>query len=97
MQSLDEEMNELINDEDLVNSEDERDKQEEEKEKFELKVTFTTPVPQLIKSVLVCPLGQAQALAKIIFHTKLSEIGKAEANYHGKTTEILKIQYAADS
>lgn len=38
-------MNELINEEDLVSSEDEREKQEEEKEKFENSITFTTPVP----------------------------------------------------
>lgn len=97
MQSLDEEVNDIINDEELVDSEDERAAQEEEKEKFELKVTFSTPVPQLIRTVLVTPSGNAQALSKIILgygHTagdRLKEIGKAEATYHEKSHEILKI------
>lgn len=52
-------MNDIINDEELVESEDEREKQEEEKEKFENSVTFTTPVPTLLKNVLICPPGQA--------------------------------------
>jgi len=96
MQTLDEEMNELCNDEDLVTSEDEREKQEEEKEKFEVNVTFTTPVPQLLRAIVVCAHGNAQALSKVIFHDKLIEIGKAEAKYHEKTTEILKIYHLAD-
>lgn len=45
MQSLDEQMNDIINDEELVDSEDEREKQEEEKEKFESTVTFATLLP----------------------------------------------------
>lgn len=89
-------MNELINDEDLVNSEDEREKEEEEKERFTVTVTFTAPVPQLLKSIVVATHGQASALAKIIFHEKLTEIGKAEVDYHEKKTDILKIQHSAE-
>jgi len=55
MQSLDEEVNDIINDEELVDSEDERQKQEEEKEKFELSLSFSSLVPQQLRSVLVIP------------------------------------------
>jgi len=50
-------MNDLINDEELVSSEDEREKQEELKEQFENSVTFSTPVPSQFKTMLVCPPG----------------------------------------
>lgn len=96
MQSLDEEMNDIINDEELVESEDEREKQEEEKEKFENTITFDTPVPSQVKTILVCPHGQAQALSKIIFHDKMIQIGKTETLYHEKKHETLKILYSSE-
>eukprot|EP00347_Sterkiella_histriomuscorum_P009862 403339590 len=97
MQSLDEEVNDIINDEELVDSEDEREAQEEQKEKFDLQLTFTTLVPQLIRTILVAPHGNAQALSKIILGhgltggDRLKEIGKVEVTYHEKTQEVLKI------
>ena len=96
MQSLDEEVNDLINDEDLVDSEDERQEQEEAKEQFELNLTFTTPLPNSFRTLLVVPNGNPQALVKIIMHDRLQEIGKAEATYHEKKHDVLKIQYSAE-
>ncbi|CDW90540.1 UNKNOWN [Stylonychia lemnae] len=96
MQSLDEEVNDIINDEELVDSEDEREKQEEEKEKFELSITFSTPVPQQLKNIVLAPQGHPQALTKIVLHGKLLEIGKVEATYHEKKSEALKIFYTAE-
>lgn len=99
MQTLDEEVNDIINDEELVDSEDERAEQEEEKEKFELTISFSTPVPQLIRTVLIAPHGNAQALTRIILGhgqaggDRLKEIGKVDVKYHDKTQEVLKIYH----
>ena len=90
-------MNEIINDEDLVDSEDERDAQEEKKEQFELKLTLSSPLPHHIKTILVPSHGNGQALIRIILGDgqiggdKLKELGKIEAHYKEKDTDVLKI------
>jgi hypothetical protein len=61
MQSL-EEAKDAIMDEELVDSEDEQDKVEEEKEKFTNNLKLDHPLPQSVKTIVVCPQGAADAL-----------------------------------
>ena len=71
--------------------EKEQEKTEEEEEQFTVNFDLDEDkIPQGAK-VLLCNPGSAQALTKIIFDGKLTEVAKAEATKKEKTTTCLTV------
>jgi hypothetical protein len=82
-------------DDEVLSSDDEQEKIDEEKAKFTASVTLEK-VNGLIKNLVVCAQGSAQALVKIIFDGKIKEVGKAEVTQSEKTKEVLKLFYVEE-
>ncbi len=92
---MEEESKRFADDQEVLSSDEEQDRIDEEKEKFTATVTINAISGQ-VKNVLVCAAGNAQALTKIIFDGRLTEVGKAEVTQQEKTKDVLKIYYVQD-
>ncbi len=87
---MEEESKRFADDQEVMSSDEEQDRIDEEKERFTATLTLNGITGQ-VKNVLVCAAGNAQALTKILFDTKLTDVGKAEVTQQEKTKDVLKI------
>ena len=78
-------------------SEDEQELIDQEKDKFENKIEMASPMPTELSTVLICSSGEAQALTKIIFDGKLTQIGKTTTTQKDKTKDTVLFYHVADA